>query len=499
MNKMAIPASFIVKISPRVIQGGSSTLELNGLVLSKNPLISADAAVLEFGSAKQVMAYFGADSEEYAASLVYFYGYDNKFKAPRSFFVGLRVDEAIGGWMRTGPYTGTLAQLKAVTNGAFTMTIDGTTRAMTGVNLSSAASFSDVAALLTALDNIYATVTYSSLNKSFTVTSNLTGEGKDVSFAESPSSGTDLATLLNATEALGAVKSSGSDAMSVSANIQAILGKTQNWFSVTTLWEQNIDEALELQAWSASEYGWLSVSYTTDLSTTLQTTTTDMASRMKEGGDYACCVYGTVEYALFIMSAIASVDWNRINGTITLAFKSNSMLAPYVADESVAQVLQSKNCNYYGNFATRNAEFEFNYNGIMSDSEYIWLDSYANSVWFNNRLQVALFDGLKNTPRSPYTERGYTMIRAWMQDPIEEALRNGAIEPGVNLSEAQKSEIMNEAGLDISQELFTNGYYLQVLDPGAVVRAQRETPIISIWYTNGGAVQRLDVASTAVL
>ena len=63
----------------------------------------------------------------------------------------------------------------------------------------------------------------------------------------------------------------------------------------------------------------------------------------------------------------------------------------------------------------------------------------------------------------------------------------------------QATALLAEAGLDISNELWTQGYYTQVLDPGAAIRAQRGSPVISIWYTYGGAVQKLEVASTAVL
>ena len=122
-----------------------------------------------------------------------------------------------------------------------------------------------------------------------------------------------------------------------------------------------------------------------------------------------------------------------------------------------------------------------------------------NSIWLNNRLQVSLMDGITSVGRVPYNTRGYTMIAAWMMDPINEARNNAAIEPGVVLSERQKSEVMNEAGLDISNELWTQGYYVQILDPGAAVRAQRGSPVVSLWYTYGGAVQRIEVASTAIL
>jgi hypothetical protein len=108
-------------------------------------------------------------------------------------------------------------------------------------------------------------------------------------------------------------------------------------------------------------------------------------------------------------------------------------------------------------------------------------------------------DGLVTAGRVPYTERGYTMIRAWMMDPIQAAVNNGAIEKGVTLNESQKSELLTEAGRDISAELANFGYVVQILDPGAEARYARETPIINLWYTYGGSVQKIEVASTAVL
>ena len=59
---MAIPASHIVNVLPRVVVGGSNDLELNGLLLTKNALISATTMVLSFPSAASVGAYFGIDS-----------------------------------------------------------------------------------------------------------------------------------------------------------------------------------------------------------------------------------------------------------------------------------------------------------------------------------------------------------------------------------------------------------------------------------------------------
>ena len=56
-----------------------------------------------------------------------------------------------------------------------------------------------------------------------------------------------------------------------------------------------------------------------------------------------------------------------------------------------------------------------------------------------------------------------------------------------------------EAGEDITEQLFTEGYFIQVEDPGAAVRADRGTPIINVWYTYGGSVNKLNVPMTALM
>ena len=101
--------------------------------------------------------------------------------------------------------------------------------------------------------------------------------------------------------------------------------------------------------------------------------------------------------------------------------------------------------------------------------------------------------------RVPYNERGYTLIRAWLQDPINRAVNNGAIDPGVTLSESQKAQVYNETGKDLTTELWTKGYAILVEDAGAAVRVGRNSPNVSVYYTYGGSVHRVEVASTALV
>lgn len=495
---MAIAASHIVKVLPRVLSAGSSDLELNGLILSHNELISADTLVLEFSSAAAVGDYFGSNSQEYRAAEIYFTAYDHKLSAPSKLLIARRLAEDSAAYLRGGRVSGSLADLKKISAGGLAISVDGQKQVLSGLDFSQLPSFSQAAELLsTALTG--ATVSYSSQGF-FTITSHSRGPGSEISFAAAVTGAEDLAALLALGEADGGLLSPGREALSPEEQMKAILAKNQNFVSFSTLWEAETEEMLQWAAWANQHYGWLYVAHSEQAALLSADSAHDAAQALKDSGyDHCCLIYGSHDYAAFILGLVASIAWQRTNGTITAAFKSQSGLAARVNDESTAALLESKNCNYFGNFSTRNADFVFLYPGCLAASDYGYIDPYINSIWLNNRLQVALMDGLRGSGRVPYNTRGYTMVAAWLLDPVNEARNNAAIEAGVQLSERQKSELINEAGLDISQELWTQGYYLQVLDPGASARAQRSSPLISLWYTYGGAVQKIEVASSALV
>lgn len=88
---MAIPASQIVNVIPRLIVAGGTDLAINGLLLSHSTRLPLADMVMTFAGPDDVGAYFGTDSEEYAAAVKYFLGYDNSFTKPRKLLVARRV------------------------------------------------------------------------------------------------------------------------------------------------------------------------------------------------------------------------------------------------------------------------------------------------------------------------------------------------------------------------------------------------------------------------
>ena len=191
---MAIPASQIVTISPRVISAGGTDLEISGLILTENPLC-VFPGTLAFTSKAAVGAYFGLDSKEYLAAVKYFLGYDNSFKKPRRLHFARLVKTAIAGALLGGT-AAPLEDLKEISAGSVKLSVDGKDVTAESLNFGSCSNESDVAkALAEALnkaDSGNVTAVYNSNLNAYIVTSGTTG----ATSAVLPADESDAATTL---------------------------------------------------------------------------------------------------------------------------------------------------------------------------------------------------------------------------------------------------------------------------------------------------------------
>lgn len=493
---MSIPASNIVNVTPRVINAGGTDLEFAGLFITENPLCTFPGA-MSFTSLDAVGEYFGEASEEYTAAQHYFLGYDDSFKKPRTVWFARSANQALSGAL-IGGTAGNMTALKAITNGTLTLSIDSTEVNLSELNFSSANSQSDVAqtiqqGITTASSS--ATVAFDSQTGGFIITSSSSGATSAVTVATG-----DAAATLGLSASAGAVTSAGSPQLTPAEQMAEIVNDTTDWATFTTIYMPEAEEMLGYCAWAnGQDVDYLYVAWTNDPADAVTTNTENLPNQIiatqPEG---VTMVYGDYTYAAFIMGIAGSIDWNRNNGLITFKFRSQDGLVPTVTDETTAAALTSMNVNYYGRYATRADEFTILAEGQMMGGDYDYIDAYLGMVWLKNNIQLSCMTGFTGVGRVPYNDAGYTIIRAWCADTIERAKLNGVIQSGVVLSQSQKAQLINEIGTDVSSQLYTNGYYLQVADPGAQARQNRESPTIGLWFTYGGAVHKLDIPVTLI-
>lgn len=499
---MSIKAGYLVAITPRTISAGASDLETNGMLLTKSALLPSGTPAMAFASAAAVAAFFGDASDEAVFAQQYFTGLTNQQKAPTSLVIGRRIDGDAPAWIRGGAISADLAAFKKVTDGAMKITIDGTEKKATAVDLSSATSLSEVVqTIATALTGC--TGSYDSTTNTFTFTSSTDGASSTVSYASAGDSGTDLSAMLCMTQAEGAVLSQGVDAMTEAATLDAIRAVTANWAQFTTLWEvTEQDEAEAYAAWADIDDDYVYVFWSSDRN--MESTLTQDSTIAKALQDKYNCVFMIYSLdfstAAFALAYPATIKWDATQGMKVIFGKSASGLSPMVTDEQVATALDDLGVSYVGQFATRNDEFIIANRGELTGSMYGFYDTLIGSIWLRSKLQTSIMNGFATVNRAPYNNVGYTMLKSWCQDPITQAKNAGVIDEGLSLSESQKSQILQETGdSEAVGELQSKGYFLQILDPGASVRAQRGSPVAALYYAYGGSIQKVELPVTAVL
>lgn len=512
MSINSIPASAIVQVNPGVIGTGGSPLSLNGLILDQSTMIPT-GRVLSFVSSDAVAAYFGISSTQAALSEKYFLGNDNSTIKPGTLFVAPFAGAARAAWLRSG--TGlTLAAVKAAGSGTLILTINGTEYTTGSIALSGVASLSAAAtAIQTKIVDAGATgttVVWDTTALAFVIQSSTTGAGSTISFA----TGTH-ATALKFTQATSALLSQGVAADTADTAMANVKANVTNWGAFTTTFEPDTDGKTALADWSlAQNQRYLYIAWDSDENAVVADASTTFGAIVKAAeydgvtcisGDSAYCLeQGTtladaaLNVAMFALGTIASIDFSRTNARITTAFESQAGMDVTVADQQKAENLLANGYNFYGRYAAANDQFLFLYDGQMA-GKWKYIDPFVNQIYMNSQFQLSLMTLLTSMNSIPYNQYGYSLIRAALADPIAAAKNFGGIRSGVILSALQIAQVNAAAGLDISKILFTEGEYLQVLDPGAQVRGNRGTPVINFWYTDGGSVHKISFASIDIL
>ena len=490
---MTIPASQLVQVNPGVLAATGSAVDLNGLILTSSPYPPI-GTVAAFSNPADVGSFFGLSSLEYEAALIYFAGPSNATRLPGNLLFAQYPTAAVAGYLRGGKLALTLTQLQAL-SGTLTITVGGVANTSASIILSAATSFSNAATIIqTAFTAPAFAVTWDAQHSAFVFTSTATGAAATIGFA----SGT-LAAGLDLTQANGAVTSQGAVAATPATAMAGIVALTQNWAAFTTTFEPVLADKTSFSAWTALQgdrYAY--VGYDSDPNAKVAGSTATWAYAVAQANDDGTiAIFGDLTHASFVLGAIASIDFTRRNGRITLAFRQQSGLIASVTNATDATTLIANGYNFYGAYATANNSFIFFYPGSIS-GKWKWADSYVNQIWLNGQLQLAMLNLLQSAGSIPYNAAGYALVDAAVQDPINAAVNFGAIRTGVALSAAQVAQILAAVGSDVSGAINANGYYLQIQPATAGARATRSSPPMTLYYADGGSIQQLTLSSLEI-
>ncbi len=517
---MSIPASAVVSVVPGVLSPGGAGLVMNGLVLTQSLLVPT-GSVLSFASAQSVSDFFGPSSAEFAYASIYFAGYQNETQWPSTILFAPYNAADRAGWLQSGSLASvTLTELQAL-SGTIILTVAGTLFTSSSITLSTATSFSDAATIILAgFTSPTFSVAWDAVQSAFIFTTTATGAPETVTFA----TGT-LSAGLNLTQATGATLSQGAVADTPSTAMNNVVAVNQNWATMSYIVEPVLADKEAFAAWFGGQNDrYLGVMWDSDTQASVQNATEPFGVVAKTnkyngvmciGGDPASGTLSALcmNAAAFFQGMAAAINFAQTNGRITFAGKSaNATVAvlPTCANLQTYENLLANGYSCYGAFASRNQGFTFFSNGNMPGT-FPWADQYIDQIWLNAQFQLTLLNLYTTVNDIPYDPTGYGMIRsaliglptangtAIIDGPVNNALNNGVIQAGVTLSATQAAAVNQAAGVNCAGTIQNNGYYLQILDPGAAARNARQTPIINFWYTDGGAIQSFSMSSINIL
>ncbi|HFV0559228.1 TPA: DUF3383 domain-containing protein [Escherichia coli] len=460
------------------------------LVLGAADVITAPEVMRLYQDIESVATDFGTVAEEYKAANLYF----QQSPQPRDLYIGKL--ERASSPATAGKLTGAvltsaeqaIANFTAVDDGAIKISVDGTVKTVTGIDLSAVTDLAGVAAAVTAKLTGTA-VSYVAGSNQFVVTSSTTGASSAIGIPAAAGTGTDLAPLLGIDSAHNPTVANGQDASSsVLPSVSAALNYSADWYGLviadTAMTDQDhIDvSALIGSASDSRVYG-----VTTAAAEVLDSTsTTDIAYRLKAAGyGRTFCQYSQVPYAAASAFGRAfTVNFLGNNTTLTLKFKQEPGITAETITAQQADTLKAKNCNVFVRYANDTAIIQ---EGVMSNGDFF--DERHGLDWLQNYVQNNLWNLLyTSTTKIPQTEAGVTRLVTNVEQSMDQSVNNGLVAPGIWNG--------GDVGQLTSGDMLTKGYYVYANPLNAQAQADREArkaPVIQVATKLAGAIHFADV------
>ncbi|HCE0016079.1 TPA: DUF3383 family protein [Escherichia coli] len=309
-----------------------------------------------------------------------------------------------------------------------------------------------------------------------------------------------LATGLKLTEATGAVISQGAAPAVVDDIFTAILAKEQDWVTFSTTFAVTKDQANAFALWTNSQnHRFAYVPW--DASGTAIVAGSSNALVYDIINTYAyndtCPVYGYPNHAANAMGFVAALNFTQANGRCSLNGRQVSGLLPMISNDTDYEAAKANGYNFYGNYASNAVETNQWAPGSIT-GDYAWLDAWAGQVWVNAQLQAALVALFQQASNLPFAAAGKARIESCMKPTIEQFRAWGGMTAGTDLDQSQIDQINAIAGVDVTDSLMAEGYYVYIGPFTAAMRAARTKPTVYFWYTDGGIIQGITVNSTEV-
>lgn len=388
MANGTIPISKYVNVLS-VFSGGNASGEREPIarLFTENSL-APYGRVLEFTSAKNVLGYFGASSQEYSLAKRYFSFMSKEYTLPQKISFARYNSDAMPASLTSGINTFTLSALQAITNGNLSIVktlADGTSQtiSITGVDLSSITSLADVATTLNGKLNGQLTASFNAdLNGSrFVITDKTADSGSQIAYLGAATGS--LADALGLSSATGVIISDGKDETTIVEDIDNSANVSDNFytFSFVDFSSFVIADIQNIAQWNEEQNNsYLFV---------VQPTSPSLYSSWAQGLAQYSGVWlqydatGESQY-IMPMAATACIDYSQEHAAINYMYQTFENFTPNqvmgkVGAQRLYEVLDGLNVNYYASTQNGGTPLSFLQDGFLTNG--LSATVYINGIW----------------------------------------------------------------------------------------------------------------------
>ncbi len=424
-------ADVSISVSPTGVSGGNFGI-LGFLTPSTDPhnsqIMPAERA-RPYTSLASVAADWPTNSETYKAAQAYY----SQTPTPTDFTVLMNYATAVPAAL-VGGGSDSVADLVAniTGSGVLDMTIEGTSIAISSLDLSSATDEDSVATLLGAALNAELDGAYATWNGyQYVVTGPTAGVSATITFATG-----DAATALGLTQASAKI-SNGIDAETAVESLAVVASMGVDYVGLVThqMWRDNQADAdnsgnAALDIANAAEGYKKIFCNTTNDRTHLVVGSTNVASKCKAATlRYTLTTFSndaTLYPSASVFGRAASVNFNQIGSTITLNLKTMPGITAEDLTPSEFAALRSYNASAVVQIGSSTNAYT---DSRMASGS--WLDTTHGLLWLENRIETDAFNLLYvNNRKVPFTQAGLNSAKATLERSLRAAIRNGLSAPG---------------------------------------------------------------------
>ncbi|MBH2596589.1 MULTISPECIES: DUF3383 domain-containing protein [Serratia] len=456
------------------------------LIIGASPVIDASERMRAYSGITGVQSDFGIQAPEALAAQVYYW----QRPQPIDLYVGrwVKVDTAAalrGAILNTAQQA--MTNFTTVTDGAMKISVDGTVKTVSGVDLSAETNLNGVAARV-AEKLTAANVVWDANNARFVVSSKTTGEASAVGFATPNATGTDISALMGILEGTGAKIIARQPAETITECVAKFIDLSSKWYGLYIAETISDDDVLAVAGLIQSDDVSRIYAHTTQNTAVLDAdNNTDIASRLKAAAFGTTCVQYSSQSpyaAVSILGRAFTVNFAGWRTTITIKFKQEPGIVAETLTQTQALTLQQKNCNVFVNYDNDTAILQ---EGVMCNADFF--DERHGLDWLQNYVQTNYYNRLyTSSTKVPQTDEGITDLLTNVEASLAQGAENGLIAPGVWGGDG--------FGALNTGDTLTKGYYVYsppIAQQAQAEREARKAPVMQVAIKLAGAVHFGDV------